>query len=618
MRTKRLVIAVAALCGLLTVFVVWQALRGDDSGGARQSAPRGTLEAETPRGRPSPETAPEETAGASQETQPAARARPPRPAPEPAPEAYRLAEATADPARGALRVLVTDENGLPRAGASLAIYAFREGQAHRTHDEEIGPAGRIEIPALEPGGRAVWVSLKSLRRMVRLEIVAGRVTEVEVAIAHGAVVEGSVRHVEKGPLGKITLKLERKNETSHDFFRATTDAEGRYRLENVPPGTYPVSLTGGAVGYHPAPRGELVVTGPGTLTRDFVVGAVRLRGVVRDEVTGLPLPGVSVQLQKPLYRSVTTDAQGAYVFLDLPPGDFPVALTRDGYGMRFARTGPVPAKGERKADFALRPAATLVLHLTDPDGQPIPGRHYLGIRPLQPPDGTSVGTSVRADEHGIARYAQILPGSYELTLRPEGFERKQVRVEVAVGENDLRVRCERTQDPGAVGLRGTVRDATTNLPLAGVSVRIQSPIRREAITDAQGVYRLRDLRTAACVVIVSKEGYGITFHREVKVEAGQQRTRDFTLARAATLHLVVTDRRGRPVTGSLVLVLTPTEKGQGTRLGTGVRADADGRATYREVLPGHYRVRVSQGALGSATAETEIKPGSNTVHFRLE
>ena len=61
-------------------------------------------------------------------------------------------------------------------------------------------------------------------------------------------------------------------------------------------------------------------------------GAGSVAGVVRDS-SGGTVPGASVQLRRPAGPPVetTTDAQGAYRFETLPPGDYEVVVVLDGF-----------------------------------------------------------------------------------------------------------------------------------------------------------------------------------------------------------------------------------------------------------------------------------------------
>ena len=78
---------------------------------------------------------------------------------------------------------------------------------------------------------------------------------------------------------------------------------------------------------------------------------VRVTGVVRDEVNGITLPGVPVELVG-TSQVVYTDVDGRYV-LQVPPGSHQIKIALDGYE---AKTIAVTAGTERTltADVGLR------------------------------------------------------------------------------------------------------------------------------------------------------------------------------------------------------------------------------------------------------------------------
>ena len=534
-----------------------------------------------------------------------------RPMPD---KVYRPAEATSDPERGALRVIVKPAAGLPPGKAQVLVTVKSNGR-YQTTRHRVGPDGCVEVNALEPGRGTVGAMLSGRHRRASVEIQAGRFIEVEIGFGAGVTVKGTVRHVVRGPLPDLSLELRRKDGAFEETIRARTDAQGEYRFESVPPGTYPVIVSGKFIGYEQRPRGTLVVSGSVPLTRDLVLGRVNLRGVVREAGTGKSLPGVGVRLGRDRgYAKTTTDAEGAYAFSDLAEGECRLSLNKEGYGQQFLETGPVPAEGVRTLDCELVPAAVLVLEVRDREGDPVPGRHHLGLHPVE--SETSVGSQIVVDAKGLGRNARIVPGTYVLTLRADGFFSHSERIEIKPGENHLSMRLDRTEETRRLSLQGTLRDSVTGRPVPGVSVRIQRPRHFEALTDENGTYRLHDVPPGPCVLILSRDGYGIRVVRDVEVGA-EVRALDFQLAPAATLHVYATDSANRPVVGRIFLGINGLGA-KTTRIGTGIEADAEGHAIFRKIVPGPYELRIRCSGVGEAKVNVEITPGENTLRVRLE
>ncbi|MCK6458648.1 MAG: sigma-70 family RNA polymerase sigma factor [Planctomycetes bacterium] len=546
------------------------------------------------------------------------------PSPKPAPKPYRLAEPCGEADLGALRVIVTDGGGSP-LGAAKVTAGIIKGYDLKTTNYESDAGGRLELRSLEPGKWQVSAKSLSQHRIATVEVEAGRFTEVAITLAGGATVEGQVRHVERGPLGGLFLRINREVDGFSDYFSATTDAQGRYRLEGVLPGTYPVHLQGKPVGFETRALATIEIPAAGTVTRDILLGRITLRGTVRDADTGAPIPGVRIRFQSGWWGEVTTDRDGVYALPDLQTGNYKVVLTRDGYGTEFGETGLVPEGGTLTTDFTLRQAAVLVLEILDRDGRPISGRVQLGLsaiidhRQQRVSDAGSLGTSVDTDPRGVACYPRIVPGLYDIAVGTKGYVRTTQRVDVKAGENRVTFRLDpdRAAPPDKVSLQGAVRDAETGRPIAGVRVSVQRmPVFKEARSAGDGAYRLCDVPPGKWTVIVERDGYGVRFIRDVEV-GNDPRTLDVDLSPAATLHIHVTDGSGRPVAGSLHVGIQGREEGL-TNVGTGVDADAEGHAVYKQIVPGTYDLRIVKEGVGEGKVEAVIALGENVVRVRLE
>jgi len=433
----------------------------------------------------------------------------------------------------------------------------------------------------------------------------------------GAVVEGVVRHVEKGALAGIDVgvEVESRGWTSH--FMARTDAEGRYRLAGVPPGVHGVTLRGQAIGYHPRPRAQLVVGEETRVERDLVLGRVLVEGRVRDGATGQALPEVRVDVY-PGFAQTTTDGAGLFRLIDLPPGTVNLSFTKDGYGPASRRDVEIADGRVARVDVDLEPAAVLVVRLRDSEGDPVTGQFQLGLEPEGGKGGGTRYVTRTTDGGGTARYERIEPGTYVVHVEMRGWEADDVKAVVASGETRVEVVCRPKADAEPPTLRGVVRDARTREPLAGVRVEAQAPPMGTAVTNARGEYALGPYRGSPARLVVSRDGYGIVFFRGVEVKPDETTTFDVDLMPAAVVHFWVTDAHGDPVVGSLVLVVSPKKGTEGTSLGTGIRADADGHAVYEKIVPGEYTLGIHSEQHGRGEVETSVRIGENTVRIRLE
>lgn len=614
---KKIVLVAVALCVMAASITVWQAGR-ERTETVRSQTPR--VDAAV-RGMPKSKSAgqvPDAPAGAPTVAEIGG---PSRVAPtEERP--YRIAEETGDPDGATLRVVVTDESGRPRPDVPIHVLLIKDGVGKAGSEVLTNVAGRAELSSLDPD-TTTYAALRvgRLYRTTPIELVGGRVTELAIPIPESAVIEGEIRHLEKGTLAGISIDLERKVGTFRDYLHGTTDETGRYRIPDVPPGTWNVALKGEWIGYSPRPRTHLVVTGPGILARDFVLGRLSLQGVVRDASTGLPLPDARVALSD-LYISATTDAQGMFQFTDIPTGNYRLSLSKDGYVSVGVDAGGVTEGETKTVDGSLNPAALLHVHVHDSEGRPVVGRLRLWLR-----QGLRTSyTSVTTDEEGHALYRKIAPGPYDISIAvapsgdPTASRSEWVHVEVEAGGNSVELVLERKalESDSRHSLWGTVVDATTREPVPGVRVAVTQPPAHESQTDHRGSFSLGELPPGEYTVWATKDGYGTRLFNKVRVGAGESCALRIEMHPAGTLHVQVSDGGGRPVTGRVFLGITPLGDRIDEGLGTSRMADAEGRIVYPRLAPGRYRLRFSAAEHGKAVIETEIRPGENSLKIRLE
>ncbi|MHC4550871.1 MAG: sigma-70 family RNA polymerase sigma factor [Planctomycetota bacterium] len=227
--------------------------------------------------------------------------------------------------------------------------------------------------------------------------------------------------------------------------------------------------------------------------------------------------------------------------------------------------------------------------------------------------------SAKTDEAGRYRIEGAPPGTYRVTVAGKvlGDQSQRCADLQVVGTAPIRRDLELDFEVGFVSLSGVVRDAVTHRPIPGVSVRLQKPVGRECLTDADGAYRLCDVPAGKGKLVVVKEGHELRFVDVGEFVAGETRTLDVALHPAAVLHLYVTDEEGRPVMGKLFLRRVSHRDPSGTSISSSVMTDADGHAVYRMIRPGTYDLSVRQDDLRSPAHKLDIRAGETTVRFQL-
>jgi len=143
--------------------------------------------------------------------------------------------------------------------------------------------------------------------------------------------------------------------------------------------------------------------------------------------------------------------------------------------------------------------------------------------------------------------------------------------------------------PGAK-ITGVVRDAETQLPIAGVDLNAYSVESGNEFawtsTDADGRYALRGVPAGPAVVQVYSDSYVDTRTRIEVAAPGQDLSLNFALSRGATISGRITDAdTGLPI----VMVRVKASNVNDDQRAYGY-SDADGYYTVKGVAPGTYRI----------------------------
>lgn len=270
--------------------------------------------------------------------------------------------------------MVVDQNGAPIAGAS--VYVNRMAVPGGTHaDAETDAAGHFALtpPAQDPLEFTV-VHAQYAAESLRLTREEALSRQLRIVLGGGGAVAGMVLvgghaipevEITLGPAGPV-------------FKRATTDAQGRYEIRGIPPGTYTLFArwkpgAPDAIERHANLTVE-VLQGR-TVPADFNLpaGLGRVAGVVR--VDGVP--AVAVTLSGALLLDdggtetvLTQDAPGNYLLDGLPSGILNLVVTLGTGQASMTRTAQVPIEAGKTAqqDFDFYPGNAI-------------GGQVAGIRP---------------------------------------------------------------------------------------------------------------------------------------------------------------------------------------------------------------------------------------------
>ncbi|MEO0326186.1 MAG: carboxypeptidase regulatory-like domain-containing protein, partial [Myxococcota bacterium] len=391
--------------------------------------------------------------------------------------------------------------------------------------------------------------------------------------------------------------------------RVRADAEGRYRLTDLPRG--PLRLLARGARHAPA----VLSLPPGVLTAPDLVlaaGSVLAGQVLRPD--GRPAVDAAITLVgSALWPAETlrADADGRFRRLDVPPG---IYMVRARLGNDAAARAGVRVTPDGPVEVALRlaPGARFVGDVRDEAGAPIPGAELTlaagGLSPLP--------RRAQADDEGAFALAGLLPGRQALEVRAAGHvplrlpltfragEEQRLTVELVRGATlegrlwdpqgrplaGARVRFVGAEPqlapppvPGSLGVTAEVPP----LPLFGV-VESDSwgglvgawQSSGRVTSDAEGRFTLAGLRPGAGELVAEAPGLSPAISPGLRLVAGERRGGlELNFTAGALLEGRVLDAKGFPAEGVIVSLQAEREPAPRT-----LSANADGTFVFEGVL----------------------------------
>lgn len=310
------------------------------------------------------------------------------------------------------------------------------------------------------------------------------------------------------------------------------DADGSFRIAELPPGVYEVRAFEGDLVASPR-RGLEVEPGvPAYLTFALTEGAA-LRGVVRDASSGKAISGAEITISAEALdiapRAVTSNAEGRFTVRGLIDGPRLVSVFAEGYVPVSAREQPIG----QTLELALEPAATLVGVVLDQDHQPVVGASI-----------EVIGESATRQPVALGPDAGFRASVFASQLAPSALP----------------------PNPGALEV---VSGTVPPIPLAPTEMVGMAPIppspaelERSAsfLTDEEGRFRVTGIPPGHVQVIARRVGHASGATARLYVSAGGVRDDiELILAPAGRVHGRVEDGRGMAVEGVLVEVRSDRE-----------------------------------------------------------
>ncbi|HSN91407.1 MAG TPA: carboxypeptidase regulatory-like domain-containing protein [Anaeromyxobacteraceae bacterium] len=520
-----------------------------------------------------------------------------------------------------------DEEGAPIPGATVAAVHRLQGRFFVTHSDG---GGRFQIGPL-PQGEYFIVSSS-----------AGRVPDVDSSPSGDmALVLRPARRVEGTVVldGKPVAGAEVRTEVRCSPVSTRTGADGRFVLGRLrPEKTAIAAFSGSAGGYATA---DLVRSDVTDLSIELRAGGT-LVGEVRDEA-GVPVAGARAALEPEtrVRTEATTDAEGRFEVMGLPPGRYSVWLEP---GQEFVKPGHRFVQVDRgevaRARFSLLRAAKLSGTVLDDVGRPIADAEIEGRRSREraPLAGNwDAHGFVRARSDRLGRFAvgHAAPGGFALSVKAPGF---------LPGEVDASAPGDVTVTLARGGILELVVIDETGAPVPGADVTATTPhreggesLRFYAKADADGRYAFTGLPSGL-------------YRAVAQIIPARRRDRDHssnvrTVAADATVGAPHPTRVHLRFDGGLTISGRTVEAGTGRALagvevlaedevedppidrdsdviypeaGGGAISDAAGRFEIRHLRANPHRLRWTLDGFVSMDDDLVVRPGEAEVVLRLK
>ncbi len=471
--------------------------------------------------------------------------------------------------------------------------------------------GRVEIRSL-PSGRYVLTVAAPGRVSLARELDLSRpLPPQEWRLRSGGSIAGRVVGSDGGGVARVRVvgfdKL--RAETRQDPVEAHSDAEGRFLLKGLAPGSWRIRIE---------PEAASALERDGIEVREGETTALgELRGSPGSVLEGIvlspkgePLPGAELRIHEKsralrLLRGTKTDREGRFHIGGLPATEVDlIVVPPQGYApVREERLIPPRKDLEIVVDETGRVRGTVRA-----DGGALPTRVAISSRTRVSLPGVDERSARTADvdpQTGGFLLEGVTPGhEVEIRASAAGFwcESVKVAVEPALESGPLELTLRR-----GVGADGLVTDRN-GAPLAGVTVG--SPGVASSTSDSRGEFRLEGLRPGTVELTANHPDFAATGQSfSVPLPEGERAV--IQLGPGGTISGAVTDQDGAAVEGVVITL--------GDDPGFAL-TDIGGR--YRiERAPAGSRTVVREGS--SRAEEREVRRvdvvdgGTATVDFRL-
>lgn len=358
--------------------------------------------------------------------------------------------------------------------------------------------GAYRFEGLKPGRYLVYARASGYLEEQTRTIVGEEGARLDLAIELAARVRGVLRGADGQPLAQASIFAYREGKRLET---ATCDEAGVFSFDELPSG--PLELFARSRDRHQSAREELSVVAGQTAELSLVLSpAPSLSGTLRSP-EGAPLGGWELEARSAsgeVRRQAKSDAEGRFRVGDLYPGRYELAARPPRAVADLVRVEVEVTSGELRRDLSAPPGATLAGRVVDAQGEPLEGSAVFAVR-----EGRTEGTSGTSSA-GAFELSDLPAGDYRVFVRYRSPNQRDQAgtLLTSVGVGERRAGLTLRLAPAAE-LRGRVTGPSGQaLGAVRLEVRgLDSPVTREAQSDAQGRFKIGPLYTGSYEVWVA-------------------------------------------------------------------------------------------------------------------
>lgn len=494
----------------------------------------------------------------------------------------------------------TATNRLTGSPAAFAVVVLRLGE-EVVASGHAGVDGVYSIADAPPGTWSISTLADGfLEHTGTLTVVAGQLAVFSPALQPAGTLSGTARDAGGQPLANVLVAAYLDGNRQAGIL---TEADGSWRLGNLPLGAYTISV--GTLANRAGSVNRTLTVDEPAATADLMLptaGRVSGRVLAADGTTTLAGVAVRIFRDGQEIASTLSAPDGSYSFLILSPGEYTLAAKAAARAFPL-RSGVEIDNGNHLTgiDF-IAGTAQLRGTVRDAAGQPVAGVSvFVADRSLGLGATLRFGGETAAD--GSFQLDGLAAGNVDVMLMDGNHASIFAQVSVPAG-NGVVVSQDFTAATGTV-LQGRVRDARFGRPIADAQVKVFDgttfDLRGTASVDAEGRYVFPGLAAGTYHVVVAAEDFLQKLVENVVVAAGGS-TLD------VALDAPLTEVRIQTVPGAAVTLTDASGMFSATFF-----SDANGFVAGKSLPPGEYTaVTTAPGLTFSAPNVLPLLPNGVT------